>query len=118
MATMPSYVCVGFDGYSESFDPSVERTDMERGLPKQRLMNTQVLAKVNATLNFFSAADAAAFEQWYFDDVHRIEFFDMTHPRTGAAIRARFENGDIGELVPLAPQFAASSRAVVLEYLR
>ena len=118
MPILPDYVCVQFADYSESFDPSVERTEMERGVPKQRLLNSQVLVKINATLAFLSAADAASFETWYFGTIKRIGWFTMPHPRTGAPITARFEGGSIGALVPLATQFAVSERQLVLEYLR
>ena len=118
MAALPSYVKVSFSGYGEAFDPAIERTEMERGMPKEATRNSQVLMKVSATLMFMSAADAASFEDWYFDTLGRVGFFTMAHPRTGATITARFENADIGQLVPLTPRFAMSQRNVVIEYLR
>jgi len=118
MAEFPTYAQILADGFTESFDPAVERTDMERGVPKQRLINTQVLVKLNATLLFRSAADVDAFEAWYFDAIKRIGWFQMKHPRTGATITARFEGGSIGSLSPLAPRFYIASRSVVMEYLR
>ena len=117
MATFPDYVCVLFDGYSESFDPSVLRTEMERGPPKQRVENSQVLMKVSATLAFQSDADVESFYLWYKNDIKRILPFEMTHPRTGETITARFEGGNIGTLVPLATQFRVATRNVVIEYL-
>lgn len=118
MATLPTYLCVEFDGYNESFDPSVERTEMERGMPKQRVGNSQVLMKLGCSLIFRTKADVASFEDWYFDDIKRVGFFTMPHPRTGGLISARFEGGDIGALVPIATQFRAARRDVVIEYLR
>lgn len=118
MATFPDYACVQFDGYSETFDPSVQRTEMERGVPKQRLLNSQVLVKLNVTLAFRSAEDVAAFDDWYFDVIKRIGWFTMPHPRTLQTINARFENGSIGTLSPRATQFAVAQRTLVLEYLR
>lgn len=118
MADFPSYAQILTDGFSESFDPAVERTDMERGVPKQRLINSQVLVKLSATLFFRSSDDVAAFESWYFDTLKRIGWFQMKHPRTGAAITARFEGGSIGSLSPLGPKFYIASRNVVMEYLR
>lgn len=118
MTALPSYVTILQDGYSESFDPAIERTEMERGVPKQRIGNSQVLAKIGATLLFRSAEDVASFETWYFDTIGRVDWFQMRHPRTGAVITARFENASIGALSPIAPRFFAASRAVVFEYLR
>lgn len=118
MAQLPAYVHVLTDGYAESFDPSVVRTDMERGVPKQRLANSQVLVKLRATLLFRSPADIAAFDTWYFSEIGRIGWFSTFHPRTGQQITARFEAGSIGELVPLASGFRLAQRQVVMEYLR
>lgn len=118
MASFPSYVEILFDGYSETFDPSVERTEMERGMPKQRRINSRVLMKLSCSLLFRSKADIALFETWYFGTIKRVGFFTMTHPRTGATINARFEGGDIGTMIPLLTQFRVARRDVVIEYLR
>jgi hypothetical protein len=118
MATFPTDVCFGFEGYSETFDPSVDRTEMERGVPKQRVINSQVLVKINAGLIFKSAAAVVSFDTWYFDTIKRIGWFTMPHPRTGATITARFENGALGALTSMAPAFGVARREVVLEYLR
>lgn len=107
-----------YSGYSESFDPSVERTEMERGVPKQRLINSRVLVKLKCSLFFRSAADQFAFEAWYFDTLKRIGWFQLEQPRTGEIITARFEGGGIGELLPLHTQFRYSKRDVTMEYLR
>lgn len=118
MAEFPPYVTIRFAGYSEEFDPSVERVDMERGVAKMRLVNTQVMQELQATLQFKSAAEAAAFEEWYFGDIRRIGWFSMIHPRTKQPIVARFKGGSIGRLIPLMTQFKFSVRDVTLEYLR
>lgn len=107
-----------YSGYSEAFDPSVERTEMERGVPKQRLINSQVLVKLKCILFFRSSADQSAFEAWYFDTLKRIGWFQLEQPRTGEIITARFEGGSIGELVPLHTRFRYSKRDVTMEYLR
>lgn len=107
-----------YSGYSESFDPSVERTEMERGIPKQRLINSQVLAKLKCSLFFRTSADQVAFEAWYFDVLKRIGWFAFEQPRTGVSITVRFEGGSIGDLVPLHTRFRYSKRDVTLEYLR
>lgn len=118
MAALPEYVTVLFDGYGEEFEPAVLRSEMERGPPKERLLNTQVLQQVAARLLFKSKADAASFEAWYFDTIKRVGYFDVAHPRTGNTISAKFRGGEIGRLVPLVPDFSWSVRDVVIEYMR
>ena len=118
MAALPSYARLLFDSASESFDPSVVRTEMERGIPKQRILNSQVLVKVSANLLFMSAADVSAFEDWYFTTIKRIGWFDVRHPRTGVVTSMRFEGGSIGTLMPAAGAYALATRSVTLEYMR
>lgn len=118
MATITDFCKILFSAYSESFDPSVLVTEMERGMPTQRVQNTQVVMKLNASLLFRSSEDITGFENWYFDEIKRIGFFPMQHPRTGLTISVRFEKGSIGVLTPQAPGFWLAQRDVVLEYLR
>ncbi len=118
MTDFPDHAQILSDGFTESFDPSIERTDMERGVPKQRILNSRVLVKLTATLLFRSPQAVADFEDWYFSTVGRIGWFQLKHPRTGELITARFENGSIGTLSPLAPAFFIASRTVVMEYVR
>jgi hypothetical protein len=92
---------------------------MERGVAKQRLINTGVVVEVSASLLFDSKADAAAFETWYFDTIKRIGWFEMPHPRTGATISARFKEGKIGKLAPRSPRMDRFTRpGITIEYLR
>lgn len=118
MSALPSYARIIFDGYGEEFDPSVLRTEMERGIPKQAIQNTQVLQKVNATILFLNAADIDSFETWYFTDIKRIGWFDVKHPRTKQLKSMRFEGGKLGPLSPKTSGFYIASYSVVLEYMR
>lgn len=118
MAALPGYVTFLFDGYGEEFDPSIERTEMERGVPKQRVLNSHVMQEISARLLFKSKADAASFESWYFDTIKRVGWFDVTHPRVGGTVSMRFKGAKIGTLVPLIPDFSWCARDVTLEYMR
>ena len=118
MAELPSYVAVRFPDYGETPRPRVERTEMERGVAKQRLLETKTNVEIKATFLFGSSADASAFEWWFYNTIQVVGFFEMTHPRTGEKIMARFVAGDIGTLTPMSPDFAQSYRTVTLEYLR
>lgn len=114
----PAYARFVTSGMREGFDPSVERTDMERGLPKQRIINSDVTATIRGSVVFRRQADIASFDTWYFETINRIGFFDFTHPRTGVTVQARFVGGQIGELVAHSSGFGVASREVVVEYLR
>lgn len=118
MAALPSYVTVRMSGYSESFDPSVERTEMERGPAKQAIKNTHVMAMLAVSFLFPTSADAEAFLDWYHDTIVRIGYFDMDHPRTGQTISVRFPGGDIGTLQSLAGTDHLWQRDLAVEYLR
>ncbi|QHG87929.1 hypothetical protein ACCQ13_14660 [Xanthomonas sp. NCPPB 1638] len=118
MATFPAYAGVLYDTVRCSFDPSVLRTEMERGVPKQRVLNSRVLTKVAMTLDFASPTTALAFESWYFDEIRRVGWFDFLHPLSGVTLQARFENGGIGELRPAEGAERPWQRDVVVEYLR
>lgn len=118
MTSLPPVARVIFDGQVRSFDPSVLRTEMERGVPKQRLENSQVLVKQSMAIYFESIAGVEAFEAWYFDEIKRIGWFTMVHPYTGKTITARFEGGVVGQLSP-DDKFTGDYRMeVVVEYLR
>ena len=119
MASLPEYVIIEFPGgWAERPVPSVERVEMERGAPKERLVNSQIRSEVSATFRFRSKADAVAFENWYVNVIRVIGSFTMEHPETGQTVLANFIAGDIGELVPLDPMFRDSARQVRLEYMR
>lgn len=118
MAQLPDYVTMLLDDAGEEFDPGVVKSEMERGLPKQRVGASRVVVHVSASLLFDSAEDAGKFEAWYFDDIRRIGFFTWIDPRTGGVRTGRFKDGSIGKLVPTVAGYAQSKRDVTLEYLR
>lgn len=118
MATFPDYVDILRAGASESFDPDVIASEMERGPAKYRVGSTRVMRSDSYTLFFNSRADAAAFEAWYFDVIKRVGWFDWRDPRSGNTVSARFVGGAIGELQPLTAGYRQSTRAVNVEWLR
>ncbi len=117
MAAFPSYARLILASGTESIDPSVERTQMERSIAKQRVINSSPMAQFSATVLFQSKADIASFETWWKTTISRVGWFDLTHPRTGSLIQARFVGGDIGTLQPATAGFTVATRDVVMEYL-
>lgn len=118
MATFPEYVKILRDGASESFEPDVLASEMERGPAKYRVGSTRVMRSDSYTLLFNSRADAAAFEAWYFDTIKRVGWFDWRDPRTGSVVSARFAGGRIGALQPLTAGYRQSTRDVTVEWLK
>lgn len=118
MAALPSYVRVLRDDAGEQFDPGVSASEMERGLPKMRVAQSRVVQHVPATLFFYTKADSLAFEDWYFNTIKRIGFFEWRDTRSGVVRLVRFKGGDIGTLSPLTTGYGKSKRSVTLEYLR
>lgn len=118
MLALPSYVAVRFPDYGETPRPNADRTEMERGVPKQRRLNSRPMIDIQAALLFSSAEDAEAFLDWFYDEIKEVDWFTMIHPRTRMTVTARFVGGDIGTLMPLSPTFGHSYRVAKLEYLR
>lgn len=112
----PLYVKISWQDSGESHKPVVERSEMERGIPKQRRINADVLVTVPITLYFDTAVEAADFETWFYTE--GMGWFDFTLPRTGAVVQARIVGGDIGTLKPSNRTWSMTERQVKLEYVR
>lgn len=80
----------GPGGYSESLQSGLLRTDMEMGPPKVRRRFTATSTLIEMRM-VFTAAELATLESFYKNDCLAGALpFDWNHPRTGAAIKARF----------------------------
>lgn len=118
MAALPGYVRLLRDDAGEGFNPGVVASEMEKGLDKLRVNQSRVVVQVAATLFFKSRSDSLSFEDWYFNDIRRVGWFDWRDPRAGLVRSVRFKGGDIGRLTPLTARYWRSKRSVTLEYLR
>lgn len=119
MATFPSNVKFGWRDMGEKPDSVTESAPMERGIPKQRRINSDARVELTLTLHFDSKAEAAAFETWFYVDIKAgQDFFDFVHPRTGATVQARFKGGELGTLTYLQRTLERSQRQVTLEFWR
>lgn len=104
---------------AEDVEPVVERTAMERGVPKQRRVHTDARVELPITVHFDTKAEAAAFETWFFDTIDAgQDWFDFTHPRTGSVVNARVVDGKLGPLSYLNKSLEASKRSLKIEYWR
>lgn len=94
MATLPSYVKIQFDGYSQVRESGLLRTEMESGPPRQTRFKTRVMITRRIQLLIESKANFQAFETWFMNDLSGGSlFFDMPDPVSKATIQARFVGG-------------------------
>lgn len=94
MATLPSYVKVLFDGYSQTRESGLLRTEMESGPPRQARFKTRVMITRPVKLFIEGKSNFTAFETWFMNDLAGGSlFFNMADPVSGATIQARFVGG-------------------------
>lgn len=102
MATFPTDVLCVLGAFSEDRATVVERTPMERGVPKQRRIASDTMVSVRVTLQFKNSAHNDAFETWFDSQIGSgADWFSWVHPRTGATVQARIVGGVLGPLTPL-----------------
>jgi len=102
MANWPSYVDVLLDGFGFEPESVLTRTDVESGPAKQTQTKSRPMVTVTASVRVKSQADYLAFLGWHRVTIHRgADWFDWTHPVTGATTQARIVGGKLGKAVPL-----------------
>lgn len=118
MATLPAYVKVGFPQAEEPASV-VMRSEMDRGVAKQRRIAADAIVTQEVTYYFKSKADAASFETWFYTTLNGgADWFDWTDLRTGAVLQARHVEGKPGALKPATVNWAYSQRTLKLEWIR
>lgn len=119
MATWPTCPVVLLEGHSEQHAQIAERSEMDRGVPKQRRTQSDVVVTLPLNLLFRTDADANSFEDWYYASTGAAagaSSFDWTHPRTGVLYQARVVANSLGPLTPLGR--GISRRTIQIEYLK
>lgn len=118
MAAFPSNLKILIET-SETPGSVVLRSEMERGVPKQRRIAADVLVTVPIAVIFFTKQQAADFETWFYGSINGgVDFFDWADPRTGTTVQARIVGGQLGPLEPLRTNYELSRRSMTLEYIR
>lgn len=118
MAAFPSNLKV-LIGTSENPSPVVARSEMERGVAKQRRIAADSIVVVPIEVIFFTKQQAADFETWFYTDINGgADFFDWTDPRTLTTVQARIIGGELGPLVPVRDNYNLSRRTMTLEFVR
>lgn len=115
----PTYVGVMRTGYGEAHGDIALRTEMDRGVAKQRKTQSDVMVQVSMTLTFDTKAILADFEDWYYGEAQAgMAWFDWTDPRTGTVRQARVVANSLGASPAGVGDFSYTSRTVKIEYLR
>jgi len=94
MATLPAYVRILFDQYSEQKESGILRTEFENGPPRQAKFKSRTLKTRSAKLFIEPKANFLAFQTWFNEDLQQgALFFDFLDPVTGLTTQARFVGG-------------------------
>ena len=118
MATLPAYVKIGFPQAEEAASV-VMRSEMERGIAKQRRIAADAVVTQEVTLYFNTKQNSIDFETWVKTDIDAgTSFFDWTDLRTGSTLQVRIVEGKLGALTPATVNWAYSQRKVKLEWVR
>lgn len=97
----------------------VERSEVERGIPKQRRIASDARVEVDITVRHDTKTEALAFEDWFYTTINAgQDWFDLTHPVTGAVVQARVVGGQLGPLKFEQRTLQASYRTLKIEYWR
>lgn len=119
MPAFPHHLCTILHAGGERAAPVVLRSEVERGIARQRRVAADTLVQVTLQLGFETAQASADFDDWFYGEAHAgAAWFDFTNPRTNTVVQARLVGGDLGNLSPLAEAYRVSERTVVIEYIR
>lgn len=119
MPAFPTNVKYDWRDLAEEPQSVIQRAPMERGVPKQRRLNSDIQVVVSVTVHFDTKAEAAAFETWFYTDIAAGQlFFDWPDPRTGTVYQARIVEGKLGAITYLHRVLEKSKRTFRLEYWR
>jgi len=103
----PSYACIQLDGYSESPNSNVLRSEMDGGLAKQRPRRTKPIVTRAVKLRLRTKADKALFESWFRTAIFQgTGWFTFTDPVDGVVKQGRFVGGQISWSTPGVVWFA------------
>lgn len=119
MAAFPNWVKYDWRDMSEKPESVIERSEMERGIPKQTRKVSDARVELEMTLHFDTKAEVDAFEDWFYEVINAgQDWFDFLHPRRGVVVQARVVGGELGVLKALQPTLQANTRTMKIEHWR
>jgi hypothetical protein len=94
MATFPTYAKILLEGYSETPDYGVLRTEMDGGIAKQRPRWSKAIVTRDAQIKVSNKTDKASFDTWARTDLNGgAGWFTWTDPLTETSKQARIVGG-------------------------
>jgi hypothetical protein len=119
MPAFPHHLCTILHAGSERPDPVVLRSEVERGLARQRRSAADARVQVSLQLGFETLAAADEFETWFYGEaLGGAAWFSFNHPRGDRVVTARVVGGSLGAITPLAEAYRVAERTVDIEYIR
>ncbi len=119
MASFPTYLDYSWRDLSETEQPMVTRSEMDRGVPKQRRIMSDTLVSVTINVHFRSKQQESNFMVWFDTEIGSgADWFLWFHPRLQATVSARIVAGSFGQLKPDNKSWSTSQRSMTIEYLR
>lgn len=119
--TWPTYAKIAIEGYSTSESAIAERTEMDRGVPKQRKTQSDVIVTVSMKLWFDSKSEAIDFRDWYYSPTGAsagTAYFDWADPVDGVTYQARAVANTLGPITPVSGALKYFTRTLQIEYRR
>ena len=116
MAKWPTYAKFIASGYQVEDEVPVERTQMENGVARERLLDEESKWTITGTIFLHNKKQLLDFENWRKNEIKKIGWFDIRHPINGGTIRARFVAGKVGAIIGTDSSFQSTTRQAVLEY--
>lgn len=92
METLPNYVRVLRDGYTENVDWNVKQSEMESGLMKQRPGRRIAIRARQCSLVITGHANKKLFETWLNNIGGGTQYFNYLDPIDGLTKKCRFVN--------------------------
>ncbi len=119
MAAFPTYLDYSWRDFSESEQSMVIRSEMDRGVPKQRRILSDTMVSVTINVHFRSKKQESDFMTWFDSAIGSgTDWFSWYHPRMETYVIARIVAGSLGPLKPDNKSWSTSQRSMTLEYLR
>lgn len=101
MAAFPAYLRLYRDPFAEKPEDGAQRTEMESGPPKQRVVASRVMVLRPVKYALDSKADYQSFTTWYHTTINRVDWFDWTDPVDSVLKQARIVVGSFEGGKPL-----------------